>query len=406
MSEPKAHPGLATSSRAEGGIPLAFSVYEQITKETDQYDVKGIDGLPFILLGLFGETGSLLSELKKKKRDRDSYTGYRDSVVEELGDVLWYLSNAAHRAGIELSSIAEKAVAGLSKDEYRGIPCPNTFTDLQKACHSFKGPYVDDDLQEILFSFAQQVGIITASASRGPVSVPNELEDPLSEAFATIIAIADKAELSLNHIATFNRDKILSRWPLNEEWGSLFDDDFDADEQLPRMIKIVIKEKDMGGKKYVIQQCEGINIGNRLTDNRVEQDDYRFHDVFHRAYAAILGWSPVIRALFKVKRKSCPKIDENEDGARAILIEEGISTWCFNRGTKNKFFRGIDSLDYSLLKDVRTFVTGYEVECRPLWQWERAILEGFRVFRKLKKHRQGIVIADLNKHTIRFKRLQ
>ena len=406
MSESNAHPGLATSSRAEGGSPLALSQYQQITKETDQYDVKGIDGLPFILLGLFGETGSLLSELKKKKRDRDSYTGYRDSVVEELGDVLWYLSNAAHRAGIELSSIAEKAVAGLSKDEYRGIPCPNTFADLQKACHSFKGPYVDDDLQEILFSFAQQVGIITASASRGPVSVPNELEDQLSKAFATIIAIADKAELSLNHIAIFNRKKILSRWPSNKKWGSLFDDDFDADEQLPRMIKIVIKEKDMGGKKYVIQQCEGINIGNRLTDNRVEQDDYRFHDVFHLAYAAILGWSPVIRALFKVKRKSCPKIDENEDGARAILIEEGISTWCFNRGTKNKFFRGIDSLDYSLLKDVRTFVTGYEVECRPLWQWERAILEGFRVFRELRKHRQGIVIADLNKHTIDFERLQ
>ena len=405
MSEPKAHPGLATSSRAEGGSPLAFSQYQQITKETDQYAVKGIDGLPFILLGLFGETGSLLSELKKKKRDRDSYTGYRDSVVEELGDVLWYLSNAAHRAEIELSSIAKKAVAGLSKDEYRGIPCPNTFADLQKAGHTFKGPYVDNGLQEPLFALAEQVGKITASARRDSVIKLNSLEDPLSEAFATIIAIADKAELSLNQIAIFNREKILSRWPLNKEWGSLFDDDFDADEQLPRMIKIVIKEKDTGGKKYVIQQCNGINIGNRLTDNRVEQDDYRFHDVFHLAYAAILGWSPVIRALFKVKRKSCPKIDENEDGARAILIEEGISTWCFNRGAQNEFFRGIDSLDYSLLKEVRAFVTGYEVECRPLWQWEHAILEGFRVFRELREHRHGIVIADLNEHTIHFERL-
>ena len=406
MSEPNAHLGFATSSGAEGGAPLAFRQYQQLTKETDQYDVEGIPGLPFILLGLFGETGSLLSELKKKKRDRNSYTGYRDSVVEELGDVLWYLSNAAHRAEIELSSIAKKATDVLSKDEYKGIPCPNTFADLQKAGHSFKGPHVDNDLQELLFVLAEQVGKITASARSDSVINLNSLEDPLSEAFATIIAIADKAELSLNHIAIFNREKILSRWPSNKEWGSLFDDDFDADEQLPRMIKIVIKEKDMGGKKYVIQQCEGINIGNRLTDNRVEQDDYRFHDVFHLAYAAILGWSPVIRALFKVKRKSCPKIDENEDGARAILIEEGISTWCFNRGTKNKFFDGIDSLDYSLLKEVRAFVSGYEVECRPLWQWEIAILEGFRVFRELRKHRQGIVIADLNKHTIDFERLQ
>ncbi len=80
---------------------------------------------------------------------------------------------------------------------------------------------------------------------------------------------------------------------------------------------MVFKEKTIEGKSYVIQQCTGINIGDRLTDNRLEPDDYRFHDVFHLAYAAILGWSPVLRALFKVKRKSCPKIDENQDGARA-----------------------------------------------------------------------------------------
>lgn len=57
---------------------------------------------------------------------------------------------------------------------------------------------------------------------------------------------------------------------------------------------------------------------------------YRFHDVFHLAYAAVLGWSPVLRALLKCKRKSHPWLDENQDGARAILIEEGISTFVFN----------------------------------------------------------------------------
>ena len=32
--------------------------------------------MAFPLLGLFGETGSLLSELKKKQRDSASYSGY------------------------------------------------------------------------------------------------------------------------------------------------------------------------------------------------------------------------------------------------------------------------------------------------------------------------------------------
>jgi len=54
---------------------------------------------------------------------------------------------------------------------------------------------------------------------------------------------------------------------------------------------------------------------------------------------------------------------------------------------------------------VHELVRGYEVESRPLWQWERAILEGFRVFRELKKHRNGAVVIDLTKRTIEFEEL-
>ena len=60
-------------------------------------------------------------------------------------------------------------------------------------------------------------------------------------------------------------------------------------------------------------------IGDTLTDNVRDPDHYRFHDVFHLAYAAILHWSPVVRALIKQKRKSVQYIDENEDGAGPLL---------------------------------------------------------------------------------------
>jgi MazG C-terminal domain len=155
----------------------------------------------------------------------------------------------------------------------------------------------------------------------------------------------------------------------------------------------------------VIQQLNGVNIGSRLTDNRLEPDDYRFHDVFHLAFAAVLGWSPTLRALLKLKRKSDPAVDENEDGARAGIIEEGISTWIFNHGVRNADFRNVNSLDYGLLKAVHELVRGYEVEARPLWQWELAILEGFRVFRALKQHRGGAVNIDLEMRTIEFEAL-
>jgi hypothetical protein len=65
----------------------------------------------------------------------------------------------------------------------------------------------------------------------------------------------------------------------------------------------------------------------------------------------------------------------------------------------------VESLDYVLLKAIRELVRGYEVERRPLWQWERAILEGFRVFRELRHHRGGRVTIDLNRRSIDFQAL-
>jgi NTP pyrophosphatase (non-canonical NTP hydrolase) len=76
--------------------PRTIADYAARAAETDQRSDGG--SLRFPLFGLFGETGSLLSEVKKKQRDRASYLGYAGAVVEELGDVLWYLSTVAARA--------------------------------------------------------------------------------------------------------------------------------------------------------------------------------------------------------------------------------------------------------------------------------------------------------------------
>jgi hypothetical protein len=132
-------------------------------------------------------------------------------------------------------------------------------------------------------------------------------------------------------------------------------------------------------------------VGDRLTDNISDPDEYRFHDVFHYSYAAILGWSPVTRALYKLKRKSNRRVDESDDGARAILVEEGISALVFNEAKKNQFFEGVERgrLSFDLLKTIRRFVDGYEVADVPLWAWEEAILQGFDAFRFLQQHRAG-----------------
>jgi hypothetical protein len=150
-------------------------------------------------------------------------------------------------------------------------------------------------------------------------------------------------------------------------------------------------------RRYVVQRCNGIFIGDRLTDNIMKPDDYRFHDAFHYAYAAVLGWSPVTRALFRLKRKSEARVDEGQDGARAILIEEGVATFVFGEAKQLGFFEGQrpGDLGFAFLKSVRQFVRGYEVEACPLWLWEEAILAGNEAFRFLREKRRGRLRLDL-----------
>lgn len=379
--------------------------FQRNTLATDQNSLEGMDGLRFPLLGLFGEVGSLLSALKKKQRDRASYTRYEESVREEFGDVLWYFSNVAARAGLDLSVLAQKMSRDITDWDQTQPHEFGMFGDVQPLS-STKHPYSSTIFEQRLIQLAGKVGRLLDDVGDHRIEHNRDaLAAHLIEIFRALVSAADEAGVDLDRAAEENIAKTRSRWPRDIERvpPALFDEDDDPEERLPRRIVIDIVERGTDSRKYVRLQCNGVNIGDRLTDNKADADDYRFHDVFHLAYAAILGWSPVIRALFKVKRKSRPKIDETQDGARAALVEEGISTWIFSHACELNYFHEIRSLDYSLLKTIQEQVRGFEVDVCPLWLWEKAILEGYEVFRQLRKSRGGIVIADLNERSIMFK---
>ena len=155
-----------------------------------------------------------------------------------------------------------------------------------------------------------------------------------------------------------------------------------------------------GDGRVVVLRCNGLNLGDRLTDNIQGGDYYRFHDIFHFAHAVYLGWSPVLRDLLKCKRKSNPRTDENQDGARARIVEEAVSAMIFNRAKNVRYFRDVDHVDYDLLKAIEGLVRGFEVDVVPLWQWEKAILKGYEVFEQLKEHEGGKVSLDLEAHEL------
>ncbi len=380
--------------------PLTIDEYARQAALTDQR--KGKQALSFSMLGVFGETGSLLSEVKKKQRDKASYLGYADAVAEELGDVLWYVASIARRSQISLSTIAANAANGKAKL----APAELTFHALQPAQIPI-GKEPTTKFEHRLLAMAGQIGLLVNEYQSGVLKDKARLLDRLTQVMQQLIEAANDAGVTLEIAAIKNLHKIFDRWPRERNYPPAFDADMDIEEQLPRRLTIDVFERTVRKNVYVYQKSSGVFVGDRLTDNALEPDDYRFHDVFHYAHVAVLGWSPVVRALLRLKRKSDPKLDEAEDGARAILIEEGVTSWIFGHAQKLDFFEGVKTggLPLDMLKHVRDFVGGYEADRCPLWLWEEAILQGYQAFRFLQKHRRGRIQIDFSNRRLRAKEL-
>jgi hypothetical protein len=256
--------------------------------------------------------------------------------------------------------------------------------------------------ERTLLQLAGEVGLLVIDQEAGGLTEnQSALAGRLIAIMRTLVRAANEAGVTLGAAAVKNLTKIFDRWPCERIYPEPLDAHADPGGKATTRPFVDVFERQVRGQTYVFQRCKGINIGDRLTDNAMTADDYRFHDVFHYAYAAVLSWSPVTRSLFRLKRKSDPKIDEAQDGARAILIEEGVATWIFRQAIEPDFFANMKrgDLPFDLLKRVRQFVAGYEAEECPLGLWEQAILEGYAAFRFLRQHRRGPIQIDMtNRH--------
>lgn len=295
---------------------MDFSEYQKAAQKTDQAPyllVDDIKSLILPLLGLAGESGSLLTHYKRYLRDGEAYTIFRDRISEELGDILWNVSN-----------------------------------------------------------------------------------------------IATKTRLNLNDVAKMNLEKIGDRWNDRSDGpgAKLFDTGFPEIERFPRNFEIDVRSELMeyDNRTHVQLFFQNRPFGDELTDNAYEDDGYRLHDVFHLAFLARLGWSPVLRGkhFFGCKRKSVLDVDEVQDGGRAAVIEEAIAALMFSEAKKNSFFNGVESVEYSLLRTIKDLTAHLEVSICSGREWEITILEAFKVWRELKNHQNGKIMGDLMARTLRF----
>lgn len=214
--------------------------------------------------------------------------------------------------------------------------------------------------------------------------------------------VASKFDLDLDDVARSNLAKVQERWdPANNRRLS-FDGNCIEIERLPRQMDVLFTEVSIDGRPMVEISINGERIGSPLGDNAYDPDGYRFHDVFHLAYAAILGWSPNLRAFLKRKRKSQPLLDEVEDGGRARILEEAIVALTFDYARDHSFLAGIDQVDYGLLKTIKSMVGHLEVAHCSLADWESAIFKGFEIWRQMFANRGGLVHVDVDQGIIGY----
>jgi NTP pyrophosphatase (non-canonical NTP hydrolase) len=284
---------------------------EQTTNTIQTYNSKDQENYFLGYLGLAGEAGSVLTNLKKLMRDGDGFGSFKDRLTEELGDVLWYISAIASHNKIDLEDIAK---INLEKTQ-----------DRFKEVELTKIPRLDENYPE-KFPDSFVVNFVEETGSNELLEVKMIWESP-------------------------NGD---------------------------------------------------IQLGDPLTDNSRIPNSYRYHDVFHLGHVAFLGWSPVIRHLMKLKRKSDDLTLDAEDRGRPQVAEEAITLFVFNYAKGNKMLLESDRIDTEMLNTVKQLVVDLEVAIVSSYQWEVTILESYKVFHQVLVNKGGRVRVLTNERKLEY----
>ena len=87
--------------------------YMEFQKSTE---VKELD-LKYMGLGLGGEVGEVLNEIKKMERDDNNILTpeRKQKIITELGDTLWYISGICKRIDVTFEDLVKENMDKLSK---------------------------------------------------------------------------------------------------------------------------------------------------------------------------------------------------------------------------------------------------------------------------------------------------
>ena len=101
---------------------MRFEDYQSAAAKTALYPNR-LNNLEYPTLGLAGEAGEVANIVKKIQRDDAGVLTdeVRAKLKDELGDVLWYISNLATELGISLNDIAFGNIEKLFSRKERNV---------------------------------------------------------------------------------------------------------------------------------------------------------------------------------------------------------------------------------------------------------------------------------------------
>lgn len=105
---------------------MTLNEYQELAQRTSRKELSKHDHIMNALLGLAGETGECCDVVKKSlfQDNRDYY----EKLIDELGDVMWYVAEAASALDVTLEGIAMHNVSKLRERYPQGF-------DPEKSLH-------------------------------------------------------------------------------------------------------------------------------------------------------------------------------------------------------------------------------------------------------------------------------
>ncbi len=109
---------------------MQLNEYHELALRTSRGELSSDEHLLNGCLGLAGEAGECCDLLKKRKYQDGREI--REQMIDELGDVLWYVSEAAAAIGVWLDDIAQHNIEKLQKRYPKGF-------DPERSLHREEG---------------------------------------------------------------------------------------------------------------------------------------------------------------------------------------------------------------------------------------------------------------------------